>query len=1310
MKHENTAPAIKRPWWLKGQALVEFSLILPILLFIILGIMDYGRILLIYANASSAIRDAARNATLLSPDTSGVPLYASCATIQAQAADVLFTNITNIHVLYYSTHDVTDTGVLASYATKIESGTPASADYDCSAGGVTMVTDDVVATGDLMLVTMEAEIEFITPILASLYPSLQLDFRAQRTLISRLDFTLKGTDRDLDGLLDTWEYDYFGCLVDGWDEEPQVSGDKPIVSLRPSGYLYLAAISHPIKIGWTKASSTNPLPAADPDDPTTFATGSFPSDCATEILDPADYASSAEWPVGCVLKTDADGQDYLDECKVPNTIEFNATDDPDHDGFNNGAEETLGTDPISSEDTFAHDSDGDGLSDGQEANGWPYTFTVNGVEDTILMVTDPADEDTDNDGLSDGQEALVYGSNPTLPDTDGDTLSDGDEVNLYGTNPAEADTDADGINDNLELNGITLNNLVINGSPRPITVNTFPTTGDSDGDGLLDGDELNATGASAGYYLNPRAADTDEDGLPDGVELNVVSGSSYLTNPTNRDTDGDLLTDGEEVNDYYVNPTLPDTDGDILADELGDSCIGVDGGNYTLSDFFEAKSSFVGTAFNADGTGGYNGDDTDSDGDVIAFPADMPPLDDCLEAHYYSTNPYARDTDGDGMDDGPELLLDCRDPNDASDAALTTCAGAGASGDGDSLPDAWEDDYYTPVDSQDDNSDVDNDGCNNKCEYDRRTSPNEPDSDFDGLLDGQETNTNPNDNDSDDDGLLDGQEVNGVNLVTTINGLPFNQLITSNPRLVDSDNDGVNDYLETITYKTISSDNDTDDDGLLDGLEINGTTFNTVVNGSPISTLIISNPLSNDGDNDGLTDYREVVVTKTYPLSQNVNGVPVNGLDTDGDSIQDGSTAGVRGELANEGNPIGLPGYGSDPLEADTDSDGLSDTVERDGITNYVMTINGVVQPAINLPGFDPDNGASTSNLSMVNSDTDGDGLSDGNEVNVWKSNPLDNDTDNDNLLDGIDPNPIVPASGVDTDGDGITDANEIGALPPTDPNDFDSDNDGMGDGAESLSVVTSATGYDLATDAPYAINYNEPTVQLETTHQDNDGDGAPDGYDSDGDGLSDGYELYWFKTTPQIVAIHPQFTALSGPNESCLFALTGTLPLHPDEPDTDGDGLTDGDECNVYSTNPFSAALEGPKFDKASSTPSFLDAVVYTALDGNLELAAASARSLGYTVGSDGRITLKIVRALNPTDSTKRQLMGTLITSACGPSAYINASGVTTLIANVCGVYAAGSEPSSTNNDSTTPVLVRIPLSQFYTILSSSKVLTVTP
>ena len=51
----------------RGQALAEFGLIAPLLLFLILGIADFGRALFTYAMASNALRDAVRYAEVLGP-------------------------------------------------------------------------------------------------------------------------------------------------------------------------------------------------------------------------------------------------------------------------------------------------------------------------------------------------------------------------------------------------------------------------------------------------------------------------------------------------------------------------------------------------------------------------------------------------------------------------------------------------------------------------------------------------------------------------------------------------------------------------------------------------------------------------------------------------------------------------------------------------------------------------------------------------------------------------------------------------------------------------------------------------------------------------------------------------------------------------------------------------------------------------------------------------------------------------------------------------------------------------------------------
>ncbi|MHA2230939.1 MAG: M20/M25/M40 family metallo-hydrolase [Candidatus Hodarchaeales archaeon] len=131
----------------------------------------------------------------------------------------------------------------------------------------------------------------------------------------------------------------------------------------------------------------------------------------------------------------------------------------------------------------------------------------------------------------------------------------------------------------------------------------------------------------------------------------------------------------------------------------------------------------------------------------------------------------------------------------------------------------------------------------------------------------------------------------------------------------------------------------------------------------------------------------------------------------------------------------------------------------------------------------------------MTNPDTDRDGLTDGEEINTYNTNPLKRDTDDDNLSDGeeIDPyrtDPLNP----DSDADSLYDGDEV-FMWATDPLDSDSDHDGVSD-------------------------YNEITIyNTNPNESDSDSDGLPDGWeiqlgtdpglrDSDQDSIPDGEEV----------------------------------------------------------------------------------------------------------------------------------------------------------------------------------------------------------
>ena len=62
----------------KAQSIVEFALILPLLLFVILAIIEFGRLLVIYITVSTSAREGARYGSAVGPAPSGAPRYMDC--------------------------------------------------------------------------------------------------------------------------------------------------------------------------------------------------------------------------------------------------------------------------------------------------------------------------------------------------------------------------------------------------------------------------------------------------------------------------------------------------------------------------------------------------------------------------------------------------------------------------------------------------------------------------------------------------------------------------------------------------------------------------------------------------------------------------------------------------------------------------------------------------------------------------------------------------------------------------------------------------------------------------------------------------------------------------------------------------------------------------------------------------------------------------------------------------------------------------------------------------------------------------------
>lgn len=136
-----------------------------------------------------------------------------------------------------------------------------------------------------------------------------------------------------------------------------------------------------------------------------------------------------------------------------------------------------------------------------------------------------------------------------------------------------------------------------------------------------------------------------------------------------------------------------------------------------------------------------------------------------------------------------------------------------------------------------------------------------------------------------------------------------------------------------------------------------------------------------DSDGDGVCDVMEVVYGTNAYLS-----------DTDGDGLSD---------------EIEIYKLGYEPTKKDTDGNGVLDGDEdedEDNLSNIYEVKN---------------------NLQAWNADSDGDGLNDGEEVNIYGTNPLLEDTDGDTLPDGSDVKLNFNPNKKDSNDNGITDDKE---------------------------------------------------------------------------------------------------------------------------------------------------------------------------------------------------------------------------------------------------------------------------------------------
>ena len=648
-------------------------------------------------------------------------------------------------------------------------------------------------------------------------------------------------------------------------------------------------------------------------------------------------------------------------------------------------------------------------------------------------------------------------------------------------------------------------------------INTQPNDWDSDNDQLPDGWEWQ-------YGLDPLSA-TNSDGAigdPDGDGFSNLQEYNY-GQPSNWDLSS---TTSVLDNGVWWNGTVPVNDWDeenaMQYNQLACGDAGSDGtGSVILCDE-DPVGNICTDGFDNDKDGMVDSNDNDFDGD-----ADCATDDDDGDG-IADEDPMGWDTDGDGMPDGWEAS------NGLNATSASNADGANGDPDGDGLINIYE--YINPSWTT---------TCGGQPCY--RPGPS-------GSFTETTTPCSPH------LGIGPG---GCATLTAETDGIT-----STNPRDSDTDNDGLNDSHEALTLLTDPTNSDTDADGINDGVEINGQY------GSPPQA---SDPRNNntdgdafdDGDEDkngnGLVDANETDPTRREDSGdfdndglenwqENLSCTLWNVADTDFGGVNDGDESNVThgtdpcDSLINFATSIGPGAYnsGSSQLTV-TDGSGFSPAggigfYNSSGTYtqfNYGAEVNNVLQGVFVSPPVGASSVESWNNSwchdisggSFANycdddySDSDGDGLADWEEtLGVF----------------GYFSNPTL----FDSDGDGVNDLDEV--LAGTDPlqpcdNTLDDDGDGLNNYFETT------TGCDNSW-----IGITNGSQDAWVTEEDN--------ADTDSGGVNDKQE-YFDSTNPENNPSDDIFPD-DFDGDKIPDAVENQTGTDWRNPDTDGGGMLDGDEC----------------------------------------------------------------------------------------------------------------------------------------------------
>jgi|GEM_PF-1254361 len=607
------------------------------------------------------------------------------------------------------------------------------------------------------------------------------------------------------------------------------------------------------------------------------------------------------------------------------------------------------------------------------------------------------------------------------------------------------------------------------------------------------------------------------------------------------------------------------------------------------------------------------------------------------------------DSDSDGLDDLYELshaaLLDPLNPDDAGadadgdnltalrEKTLGTDPG-NPDTDGDTMPDGWEANHNLNPLADDAEDDPDDDELDNLGEYEANTDPHNRDTDSDGLTDGweEEHEFNPLSDGGIAQGLavrwtLDegsGGSVRFKTLATPWTGV-LRYMVASN--WVDGLGgkalwfDGINDYVSVSQA---------------DGLIVTGAPFTVMATvwrdaggTNPYPTVISDGKFITGFMWPGfILQYQQAANSligfvgnsnvTTYGLALNNWSPSMDGRWVNVALTHDGTRARLfvdgaqKDSFAAAFHPAGnleLRIGGGHANAADAYWKGRIDDVRiyRAALgSNELGQVNDWIGDA---DGDGLTNGEEyEAGTDPRAADSDGDHLTDYEELRTHGTDPLQADSDGDGMPDDWElanqQNPLSNDPSLDPDTDGLTNLQEYQAG--TDPRDADTDDDGLSDGDELTVHLTNPLQADTDSDGlPDGWEIGHGTnANAHDAADDPDSDGLtnlqeygrgtePQQADTDADGMPDGWEVNQYFNP--LVA--------NGSTDADSDGLTNLQEYQagtdPRDADTDDDGLSDYQEAAIHHTNPLDPDTDDDTLPDAWEAGTGLDPLSDAGLNG---------------------------------------------------------------------------------------------------------------